>query len=143
MFYARCSVFQTRVYSWPRLRPILFQPNKQSRHGENYYFLTFFIWTMWELFLIFDFYYCFHAFPTKKTGRTRWGLGWRIFIEDFQNISKATISQHSSKLKGEWNRLDFQFSISLLNISQVGILFQAQTSVAAPQSLMIQVCLKD
>ena len=75
--------------------------------------------------------------PKKQGGQ---GEDWD---EDFQNISKATISQHSSKLKGEWNQLDFQFSISLLNISQVGILFQAQTSVAAPQSLMIQVCLKD
>ena len=49
--------------------------------------------------------------PNKQGGQ---GEGWeRIFIEDFQKISKATISQHSSKLKGGIQSIGF----SILNLA--------------------------
>ena len=46
--------------------------------------------------------------PNKQGGQ---GEDWDI--EDFQNISKATISQHSSKLKGGIQSIGF----SILNLA--------------------------
>ena len=140
MFYARCSVFQTRVYSWPRLRPILFQPNKQSRHGENYY-----IFYLDNVRIIFDLWFLllFSSFPNQINRADKVRVGKESSLKIFKRFLKQQFRSTLQNWKGEYNQLDFQFSISLLNISQVGILFQAQTSVAAPQSLMIQVCLKD